>query len=103
MRTSSFDRHLEHTLDLSFVRECVQETTTGRGRHSIDPTATVQLYGQLSCLLHHELPLFQMCHRRSQVSLTGFCVNARRIQAAMPQKISDIAERCPCYNECACK
>jgi hypothetical protein len=32
-----FYRHLERTLDLSFVREFVQETYAGRGRPSIDP------------------------------------------------------------------
>jgi transposase len=32
-----FYRHLERTLDLSFVREFVQETYTYKGRPSIDP------------------------------------------------------------------
>jgi len=32
-----FYRHLERTLDLSFVREFVQETYAGGGRPSIDP------------------------------------------------------------------
>ena len=31
-----FYRHLERTLDLSFVREFVQETYAGRGRPSIE-------------------------------------------------------------------
>jgi len=33
----NFYRHLERTLDLSFVREFVQETYAGKGRPSIDP------------------------------------------------------------------
>ncbi len=32
-----FYRHLERTLDLSFVREFVQQTYAGGGRPSIDP------------------------------------------------------------------
>ena len=32
-----FYRHLQHTLDLSFVREFVQQTYAGGGRPSIDP------------------------------------------------------------------
>ena len=32
-----FYRHVERTLDLSFVREFVQQTYTGGGRPSIDP------------------------------------------------------------------
>jgi hypothetical protein len=32
-----FYRHLERTLDLSFVRQLVQETYAGLGRPSIDP------------------------------------------------------------------
>jgi hypothetical protein len=32
-----FYRHLERTLDLSFVRELVQQTYAGLGRPSIDP------------------------------------------------------------------
>ncbi|HEX6108929.1 MAG TPA: hypothetical protein VFZ02_05900 [Ktedonobacteraceae bacterium] len=32
-----FYRHLERTLDLSFVRELVQKTYAGAGRPSIDP------------------------------------------------------------------
>jgi transposase len=32
-----FYRHLERTLDLSFVRQFVQETSAGIGRPSIDP------------------------------------------------------------------
>jgi hypothetical protein len=31
------ERHLERTLDLSFVREFVQQTCAGGGRPSIDP------------------------------------------------------------------
>ena len=32
-----FYRHLERTLDLSFVREFVQQTYASKGRPSIDP------------------------------------------------------------------
>ena len=35
-----FYRHLERTLDLSFVREFVQETYAGKGRPSIDPLSS---------------------------------------------------------------
>ena len=38
-----FYRHLERTLDLSFVREFVQEKHAGRGRPSIDPVVFFKL------------------------------------------------------------
>jgi transposase len=38
-----FYRHLERTLNLSFVRECVQETYAGGGRPSIDPIVFFKL------------------------------------------------------------
>src|SRR5438876_2016181 len=38
-----FYRHLEKSLDLSFVREFVQETYAGRGRPSIDPVVFFKL------------------------------------------------------------
>ena len=38
-----FYRHLEHTLDLSFVREFVQETYASKGRPSIDPVVFFKL------------------------------------------------------------
>src|SRR5437667_8776349 len=38
-----FYRHLEKTLDLSFVREFVQETYSGSGRPSIDPVVFFKL------------------------------------------------------------
>ena len=38
-----FYRHLERTLDLSFVREFVQETYAGAGRPSIDPIVFFKL------------------------------------------------------------
>src|SRR5258706_6127295 len=38
-----FYRHLERTLDLSFVREFVQETYTDKGRPSIDPVVFFKL------------------------------------------------------------
>ncbi len=41
--TDHFYRHLERTLDLSFVREFVQETYAGGGRPSIDPVVFFKL------------------------------------------------------------
>jgi Transposase domain (DUF772) len=38
-----FYRHLERTLDLSFVREFVQKTYAGAGRPSIDPVVFFKL------------------------------------------------------------
>ena len=38
-----FYRHLERTLDLSFVREFVHETYAGKGRPSIDPVVFFKL------------------------------------------------------------
>ena len=38
-----FYRHLERTLDLSFVRELLQETDAGIGRPSIDPVVFFKL------------------------------------------------------------
>src|SRR6266513_2327718 len=38
-----FYRHLERSLDLSFVREFVQETYAGKGRPSIDPIVFFKL------------------------------------------------------------
>src|SRR5438128_8679248 len=38
-----FYRHLERTLDLSCVREFVQETYAGKGRPSIDPVVFFKL------------------------------------------------------------
>ena len=38
-----FYRHLEQTLDLSFVREFVQEKYAGKGRPSIDPIVFFKL------------------------------------------------------------
>src|SRR5215467_3601552 len=38
-----FYRHLERTLDLSFVREFVHETYAGGGRPSIDPVVFFKL------------------------------------------------------------
>jgi transposase len=38
-----FYRHLERTLDLSFVRESVEQTYAGGGRPSIDPVVFFKL------------------------------------------------------------
>jgi hypothetical protein len=42
-------RQLETSLDLSFVRECVQETSAGGGRPSIDPLSSSNCHS--SCFL----------------------------------------------------
>ena len=42
-RLAATTRHLERTLDLSFVREFVQETSAGKGRPSIDPIVFFKL------------------------------------------------------------
>ena len=39
-----FYRHLERSLDLSFVRQFVQETYSGKGRPSIDPIVFFKLH-----------------------------------------------------------
>ena len=41
--TDHFYRHLERTLDLSFVRNFVQETYAGSGRPSVDPVVFFKL------------------------------------------------------------
>ncbi len=41
--TDHFYRHLERTLDLSFVREFVHETYAGGGRPSVDPVVFFKL------------------------------------------------------------
>ena len=38
-----FYRHLERTLDLAFVRACVQEVYANKGRPSIDPVVFFKL------------------------------------------------------------
>jgi transposase len=43
-----FYRHLERTLDLSFVREFVQQTYAGIGRPSIDPVVFFKLHSSCS-------------------------------------------------------
>src|SRR6059058_2555148 len=43
VQADHFYRHLERTLDLSFVREFVQETYAGKGRPSIDPVVFFKL------------------------------------------------------------
>jgi transposase len=43
VRHDHFYRHLEKTLDISFVREFVQETYSGSGRPSIDPVVFFKL------------------------------------------------------------
>lgn len=46
--------------------------------------------------LHNELPIFQARHHHSQVCLTRFGVDARGIQAAMSEQVSNIGERGSC-------
>ena len=50
-----FYRHLERTLDLSFVREFVQETYAGIGRPSIDPVVFAHR-SNWSCFLREYAP-----------------------------------------------
>jgi hypothetical protein len=38
-----FYRYLKRTIDLSFVREFVEYTYAGGGRHSIDPVVFIKL------------------------------------------------------------
>src|SRR4051812_47760428 len=40
---NNFYRHLEHTLDLSFVREWTRELYAGTGRPSVDPVVFFKL------------------------------------------------------------
>src|SRR3989440_3342203 len=41
--SNHFYRHLDHVLDLSFVRDLVKETYAERGRPSIDPVVFFKL------------------------------------------------------------
>jgi len=52
-----FYRHLERTLDLSFVREFVQQAYAGGGRPSIDPVVFFMLQ-RLSCALFRSFPTY---------------------------------------------
>ncbi len=66
-----FYRHLEHTLDLSFVRECVHETYADRGRPSVDPVVFLKL--QLVMFfegIRSERQL--MCHAADRLSIRWF-------------------------------
>ena len=49
-----FYRHLERTLDLSFVRQFVQETYANKGRPSVDPVVFFKL--QLVMFLRGYVP-----------------------------------------------
>ncbi len=66
-----FYRHLERTLDLSFVREFVQETYAGKGRPSIDPIVFFKL--QLVMFfegIRSERQL--MCHAADRLSVRWY-------------------------------
>ena len=58
-----FYRHLEQSLDLSFVREFVHQTYAGGGRPSIDPVGWNQLFvTPASCI--------QLCHNLIRLPLS---------------------------------
>ena len=66
-----FYQHVERTLDLSFVRELVQETYAGGGRPSIDPVVFFKL--QLVMFfegIRSERQL--MCHAADRLSIRWF-------------------------------
>ena len=66
-----FYRHLEQSLDLSFVREFVQETYASKGRPSIDPVVFFKL--QLVMFfegLRSERQL--MCHAADRLSVRWY-------------------------------
>src|SRR5205809_7325060 len=66
-----FYRHLERTLDLSFVREFVHETYAGAGRPSIDPVVffKLQLVMFFDGLRSERLP---MRHAADRLSATWY-------------------------------
>src|SRR6266700_2682593 len=83
-----FYRHLDRTLDLSFVREFVHETYAGGGRPSVDPSfsssCNSSCFSRASCdaqIAYHEwgakaLPQarVQACHQFLRAFLvTGGC------------------------------
>ncbi len=66
-----FYRHLERTLDLSFVRDFVQQTYAGKGRPSVDPVVFFKL--QLVMFfegIRSERQL--MCHAADRLSIRWF-------------------------------
>lgn len=58
-----FYRHLERSLDLSFMREFVQQTYAGKGRPSIDPVVFWHRCN-LSCFLKLYAPNACSCGMR---------------------------------------
>ena len=56
-----FYRHLECTLDLSFVRQLVQETYAGGGRPSIDPVIFFKLHPCHSIQIHRVPSWHRLC------------------------------------------
>ena len=65
-----FYRHLEQSLDLSFVREFVHETYAGGGRPSIDPVVFFKLQLVLFCEgIRVSPPTDAACGRSAQLSL----------------------------------
>src|SRR3989441_2716334 len=66
-----FYRHLEHTLDLSFVREFVKETYAERGRPSIDPV----VFFKLQLVMFFEdirSERLLMCHAEDRLSVRWY-------------------------------
>src|SRR5438034_9800013 len=69
-----FYRHLERTLDLSIVREFVQETYAGSGRPSIDPVVffKLQLVMFFEGLRSERLPMRHAADRLSVMWYLGY-------------------------------
>ena len=66
-----FYRHLERTLDLSFVREFVQETYASKGRPSIDPV----VFFKLQLVMFFEdirSERLLMCHAADRLSVRWY-------------------------------
>lgn len=82
--TDHFSRHLERSLDLSFVREFVQQTYAGGGRPSIDPIVffKLQLVMFFEDIRSERLLMRHAADRLSVRYLTGalpgtVCIKAR--------------------------
>jgi len=82
-----FYRHLERTLDLSFVREFVQETYASKGRPSIDPIVFFKL--QLVMFfegIRSERQLMRMRRIGSASDGTSECAMSRRAVSRLRRK-----------------
>jgi transposase len=96
-----FYRHLERTLDLSFVREFVQETYVGGGRPSIDPVIFFKL--QLVMFfegIRSERQL--MRHAADWLSIRwyiGYDLNEPRVLKKSPTKLISKEEYTPACSQ----